>query len=76
MIPASATIATVKIALGGIVVVRLVVLHEQRDEGRGEDAAEQQLVDDVGRLVGVAVGAGERRRAERVRDGGDARRTR
>ena len=41
------TIATVKIALGGVVVVRLEVLHEQRDEGRGEHAAEQQLVDDV-----------------------------
>ena len=43
-----------------VVVVALEVAHEQRDERRGEHAAEQQLVDDVRRLVGVAVDAGER----------------
>ena len=55
-----------------VVVARFEVLHEQRDEGRGQHPAEEQLVDDVGRLVRVAVGAGEGRGAERVRDGRDA----
>ena len=55
-----------------VVVARFEVLHEQRDEGRGQHPAEEQLVDDVGRLVRIAVGAGEGRGAERVRDGRDA----
>ena len=66
------TIATVTIALSASSSSRLEVPHEQRHEGRGEHAAEQQLVDDVGGLVGVAVRARERAGAERVRDRGDA----
>ena len=54
-----------------VVVARLEVLHEQRHQRRGEHAAEQELVDDVGRLVGVAVRAGERGHAQRVGDGRD-----
>ena len=47
------------------------VAHEQREQSCGEDAPEQQLVEDVRRLVRVRVDAGDRRGAERVRDGRD-----
>ena len=53
-------------------VVPLEVPHELRDERRGEDPADEQLVDDVRRLVGVRVDAGDRGDAERVRDRRDA----
>ena len=81
--PTSASIATVTIAFG-----RLVVVGPRSDATNSGTsvavriAAEQQLVDDVRRLVRVAVDAGERRDAERVRDrrdaqeAGDARRAR
>ena len=55
----------------GVVVTGLEVFDEEWNQGGGEHTAEQELVDDVGRLVGVAVGAGECGRAERVRDGCD-----
>ena len=54
-----------------VFVVGFEVLHEQRHEGRGEHATEQELVDDVGGFVRVAVGAGERGHPERVRECGD-----
>ena len=56
---------------GRILVVRLEVADEQRNERRREDAAQQELVDDVRRLVRVAVRAGERGDTERVGDRGD-----
>ena len=57
---------------GRIVVVRLEVPDEQRHEGRGEDAPQEQLVDDVGRLVRVAVRARQCGDAERIGDRRDA----
>ncbi len=41
--------------IGGAPVVVLEVLGEQRDEGGGEDPAQDQLVDDVRRVVGQQV---------------------
>ena len=78
MITASTTIATELIASVARVVVALVVLDVERDERRGEDAAEQQLVDDVRRRVRDVVDVGEPREAERgergdAQEAGDAR---
>ena len=56
----------------GLFVVSAEVAHEQREQGRGEDAAEEQLVEDVRRLVRVRVDAGDLGGPERVRDRGDA----
>ena len=55
-----------------VVVAALQVADELRHERGGEHAAEQELVDDVRRLVRVGVDAGHRRDAERVRDRRDA----
>ena len=57
---------------GGFVVAVLEVRDEERNQRRGEHAAEQELVDDVRGLVRVAVDAGEGRHTERVRDRRDA----
>ena len=45
---------------------------EQRHERGRQHAAEQQLVDDVRRLVAEAVGVGQRGLAEDVGEGDDA----
>ena len=55
--------------VGRLLVAVLVERREQRHERRRQDAAEQQLVHDVRRLVGQAVGIGERRLAEDVAEG-------
>ena len=66
--PISATVATVTMAFVASSSSLLEVADEQGQQGRGEDPAEQQLVEDVGGLVGVRVDAGHLRRAERVGD--------
>ena len=57
---------------GRPVVVVLELLDEQRHERRRQNAAEEELVDDVGRGVGDVVGVGEARPADRVGEHGDA----
>ena len=71
LMTASAAIATELIASVARWSSRLVVLDVERHERRGEDAAEQQLVDDVRRRVRDVVDVGEAREAER-RERGDA----
>ena len=44
------------------VVVVLLGVHQQRDQHAGQHAAEQQLVDHVGQVVGDVVGVADRRR--------------
>ena len=62
--------------VGGPLVVVLVEGGEQRHERGRQHAAEQQLVHDVRRLVGQAVGVGQGGLAEDVREGDDAEQAR
>ena len=59
-----------------LVVVALEERREQRHEGRREDAADQQLVDDVRRLVADRVGVGQRGLADHVAEDDDAQQAR
>src|SRR5262249_423065 len=60
----------------GFVVLPFDMADELRHERGREHAAEQELVEHVRRLVGVAVRAGERAGADRVRDRRHAQETR
>jgi hypothetical protein len=66
-----ATAVSATISVAAVVTITLVarssaprlvahVRREQRDQRRGEHAAEQEVVDDVRRLVGEQVGVAER----------------
>ena len=68
----STVIATVKSAEVACVVAVLEVLHEERHERGRQDAAEDQLVDDVRRRVREVVGVGEAGAPDRVREHRDA----